>query len=44
MKNISIFCGAHKGKNPKYAEEAKLVAKFIAKKIYERESQQALIT
>ena len=32
MKNISIFCGAHKGKNPKYAEEAKLVAKFIAKK------------
>lgn len=32
MKNISIFCGAHKGKNPKYAESAKAIAKYIAKK------------
>ena len=32
MKNISIFCGAHKGKNPKYAESAKTIAKYIAKK------------
>ena len=32
MKNISIFCGAHEGNNPKYAEEAKKVAESIAKK------------
>lgn len=32
MKNISIFCGAHEGKNPKYAEDAKLVAENLAKK------------
>ena len=32
MKNISIFCGAHEGKNPKYAQAAKLVAEIIAKK------------
>ena len=32
MKNISIFCGAHEGKNPKYAESAKTIAKYIAKK------------
>ena len=32
MKNISIFCGAHKGKNPVYAEEAKNIAEIIAKK------------
>ena len=32
MKNISILCGAHKGKNPKYAESAKTIAKYIAKK------------
>ena len=32
MKNISIFCGAHKGNNPKYGEEAKKVAESIAKK------------
>ena len=31
MKNISIFCGAHEGNNPKYAEEAKKVAESIAK-------------
>ena len=32
MKNISIFCGAHEGNNPKYTEEAKKVAESIAKK------------
>ena len=32
MKNISIFCGAHEGKNPKYAEAAKIVAEIIARK------------
>jgi len=32
MKNISIFCGAHEGNNPVYAEEAKRVAESIAKK------------
>ncbi len=32
MKNISIFCGAHEGNNPKYVEEAKKVAESIAKK------------
>ena len=32
MRNISIFCGAHEGNNPKYAEEAKEVAESIAKK------------
>ena len=32
MKNISIFCGAHEGNNPKYGEEAKKVAESMAKK------------
>ena len=32
MKNISIFCGAHEGKNPKYAQSAKIVSEAIAKK------------
>ena len=32
MKNISILCGAHKGKNPEYAKAAKSVAEAIAKK------------
>jgi len=32
MNNISIFCGAHEGKNPAYARAAKLVAEYIAKK------------
>lgn len=32
MKNISIFCGAHEGKNPKYAEAAKSIAEIISKK------------
>ena len=32
MKNISIFCGAHEGKNPEYAKAANSVAELIAKK------------
>ena len=32
MNNISIFCGAHEGKNPEYAKAAKLIAEYIAKK------------
>ena len=32
MKNISIFCGAHEGKNPKYAQSAKIISEEIAKK------------
>ena len=32
MKNITIFCGAHEGKNPEYAKAAKSVAELIAKK------------
>ena len=32
MKNISIFCGAHEGNNPAYAEEAKNIAEIIEKK------------
>ena len=32
MKNISIFCGAHEGKNPKYAQSAKFISEAIAKK------------
>ena len=32
MNNISIFCGAHEGKNPEYAKAAKLVAEYISKK------------
>ena len=32
MKNISIFCGAHEGKNLKYAEAAKSIAGIISKK------------
>jgi uncharacterized protein (TIGR00730 family) len=32
LKNISIFCGAHEGNNPAYAEEAKNIAEIIAKK------------
>ena len=32
MKNISIFCGAHEGKNPEYAKAAVSVAEYIAKK------------
>ena len=29
MENISIFCGAHEGKNPRYAEDAKRLQKFL---------------
>ena len=32
MKNISIFCGAHEGKNPIYAQSAKIISEAIAKK------------
>ena len=32
MKNISIFCGAPEGNNPKYAQSAKIIAETIAKK------------
>ena len=32
IENISIFCGAHEGKNPIYAQEAKNIAEIIAKK------------
>jgi len=32
MKNISVFCGAHEGKNPKYAQSAKIISEAIAKK------------
>ena len=32
MENISIFCGAHEGNNPIYAEEAKNIAEIIAKR------------
>jgi len=32
MNHISIFCGAHEGKNPKYAEAARSVSECIAKK------------
>ena len=29
MKNISIFCGAHEGRNPEYAKAAESIAKAI---------------
>ena len=32
MKNISIFCGAHEGKNPKNAESPKIISEAKAKK------------
>mgnify|MGYP005621961161 FL=1 len=32
MKSISIFCGAHEGNNPKYAQSANIVSETIAKK------------
>ena len=32
MKNISVFCGAHLGNNPIYAQEAKEMAELMAKK------------
>ncbi|MDC1150007.1 TIGR00730 family Rossman fold protein [Gammaproteobacteria bacterium] len=32
MKNISVFCGAHEGNNPRYAEDAKKIGKILASK------------
>ena len=32
MKNISVFCGAHEGKNPRYAEDAKKIGEILATK------------
>ena len=32
MKNISVFCGAHEGNNPKYAEDAKKIGEILAAK------------
>ena len=32
MKNISVFCGAHLGNNPIYAQEAKKMAELMQKK------------
>ena len=32
MKNISVFCGAHEGKNPRYAEDAKKIGEILAAK------------
>ena len=30
MKNISVFCGAHEGNNPRYAEDAKKIGETLA--------------
>ena len=32
MKNISVFCGAHEGNNPMYAEDAKKIGEILAAK------------
>ena len=32
MKNISVFCGAHDGNNPRYAEDAKKIGEILAAK------------
>jgi uncharacterized protein (TIGR00730 family) len=32
MKNISVFCGAHDGNNPRYAEDAKKIGETLAAK------------
>ena len=32
MKNISVFCGAHEGKNPRYAEDAKKIGEILVAK------------
>ena len=32
MKNISVFCGAHEGKNPRYAQDAKKIGEILAAK------------
>jgi uncharacterized protein (TIGR00730 family) len=32
MENISVFCGAHEGNNPRYAEDAKKIGEILAAK------------
>ncbi len=32
MKNISVFCGAHEGNNPRYAQDAKKIGELLASK------------
>ncbi len=32
MKNISVFCGAHEGNNPRYAKDAKKIGEILAAK------------
>ena len=32
MKNISVFCGAHEGNNPRYAQDAKVIGELLASK------------
>ena len=32
MKNISVFCGAHEGNNPRYAADAKKIGEILAAK------------
>ena len=32
MKNISVFCGAHEGNNPRYAQDAKKIGEILAAK------------
>ena len=32
MKNVSVFCGAHEGNNPRYAEDAKKIGEILAAK------------
>ena len=32
MKNISVFCGAHEGNNPRYAEDSKKIGETLAAK------------
>ena len=32
MKNIAVFCGAHEGNNPRYAEDAKKIGEILAAK------------
>ena len=32
MKNISVFCGAHEGKNSRYAQDAKKIGEILAAK------------
>ena len=32
MKNISVFCGAHEGNNPRFAEDARKIGEILAAK------------